>query len=120
MEDMVHGMFRMNWSIREWEEVRRGDMFYMMRVGDDKAGIVFNGQFISDPYPSDDWAGSKKRRMYVDMICCCAAEPGAAPHISLQKLQDAIPEVEWGKGGSGVLLTDDVMAKLDKLWEEEN
>ena len=53
---MVHGMFRLNWSINEWEEARRGDIFYMMRVGDDKAGIVFNGQFISDPYPGEDWA----------------------------------------------------------------
>ncbi len=69
VEDMIHGsMFRMNWSIHEWEEARRGDIFYMMRVGDDKAGIVFNGLFISDPYPSDDWAGSTKRRMYVDMV----------------------------------------------------
>lgn len=56
VENMVHGMFRMNWSIREWEEARRGDLFFMMRTGDDKAGIVFTGQFISDPYPGDDWA----------------------------------------------------------------
>ena len=26
-------------------------MFYMMRVGDDKAGIMFSGQFLTDPYP---------------------------------------------------------------------
>mgnify|MGYP002627247982 FL=1 len=58
VENMVHGMFRMNWSIREWEEARRGDLFFMMRTGDDKAGIVFTGQFISDPYPGEDWAGS--------------------------------------------------------------
>jgi len=56
VENMVHGMFRMNWSIYEWEEARRGDLFFMMRTGDDKAGIVFTGQFISDPYPGDDWA----------------------------------------------------------------
>ena len=54
VENMVHGMFRMNWSIYEWEEARIGDLFYMIRVGDDKAGIVFSGQFISDPYPADD------------------------------------------------------------------
>ena len=39
MKNQVHGMFRLNWSINEWEEARRGDIFYMMRVGDDKAGI---------------------------------------------------------------------------------
>lgn len=35
VENRMHGMFRMNWSIHEWEEARRGDFFYMLRVGDD-------------------------------------------------------------------------------------
>lgn len=117
--NMVHGMFRMNWSIYEWEEARRGDMFFMMRVGDDKAGIVFLGQFITDPYPSDDWAGSTKRRMYVDMVCMNPVEPGAKPRISLEKLQNAIPEFEWSKGHSGALLSDEVFTKLEELLEEE-
>ena len=73
-----------------WEEARRGDMFYMMRVGDDKAGIVFSGQFVTDPYPADDWGGSTKRRMYVDMVCMNAAEPDAAPLITLEELQKTI------------------------------
>ena len=60
MENRVHGMFRLDWSIYEWQEARRGDFFYMMRTGDDKAGIVFRGQFLSDPYPDDDWAGGTK------------------------------------------------------------
>ena len=43
VENLQDGKFRLNWSIYEWEEARRGDMFYMLRVGDDKAGIAFNG-----------------------------------------------------------------------------
>ena len=46
--NMTNGMFRINWSIYDWEEARRGDFFHMMRVGDDKAGIVFSGQFLSE------------------------------------------------------------------------
>jgi hypothetical protein len=111
---MVHGMFRINWSIYDWQEARRGDFFYMMRTGDDKAGIVFSGQFITDPYPSDDWAGSNKRRMYVDMICMNASED-SIPLISIEKLQESIPSIEWGKGHSGEILSDeatDIIAKL--------
>lgn len=119
VNNMVHGMFRMNWSIYEWEEARRGDMFFMMRVGDDKAGIVFLGQFITDPYPGDDWAGSTKRRMYVDMVCMNPVEPGAKPRISLEKLQESIPTVDWSKGHSGVLLSEEVVTTLDILCEEE-
>ena len=118
MENRVHGMFRMNWSIYDWQEARRGDFFYMMRTGDDKAGIVFCGQFLSDPYPADDWAGSTKRRMYVDMVCY-DAESGATPHLSLEKLQSTIPTIEWQKGHSGELLSDEITAQLDKMWGEE-
>ena len=117
LENQVHGMFRLNWSIHEWEEARRGDLFYMMRTGDDKAGIVFNGHFISDPYPDEDWAGSTKRRMYVDMVCINPVEPEAVPSLSLEKLQAAIPEIDWSKGHSGVLLSDDVAERLNELWE---
>ena len=110
----------MNWSIYEWEEARRGDCFYMMRVGDEKAGILFNGQFLSDPYPSDDWAGSTKRRMYVDMICRNPVEPGEVPSVSLDKLKEAIPSYDWPKGHSGALLPNDIAEKLLELWNEDD
>ena len=117
--DMIHGMFRMSWSINEWEEARRGDLFYMMRVGDDKAGIVFDGQFLSDPYPEDDWAGSTKRRMYVDMVCLEYGEIGTEPYVPLKKLQKSIPNYEWAEGHSGVLLSNEVADKLVDLCRKE-
>ena len=119
LENRIHGMFRMNWSIHEWEEARRGDWFYMMRTGDDKAGIVFCGQFVSDPYPADDWAGSTKRRMYVDIVCMNPVESGAKPDVSLERLQKEMPSFEWAKGHSGELLPDEIEEKLDEIWEEE-
>jgi len=112
MENRVHGMFRLNWSIYEWQEARRGDFFYMMRTGDDKAGIVFCGQLLSDPYPGDDWAGSTKRRMYVDMVCY-NGEPGAVPFITQEKLQAIAPAIDWSKGHSGELLPEEVVAQVE-------
>ena len=117
--NLVHGMFRMNWSIYEWQEARRGDQFYMLRTGDYKAGIVFGGQFISDPYPSEDWAGSTKRRMYVDMICMDPTDPREKPRISLDRLKKDIPEYDWSKGHSGALLPEDVVKKLEIIDDEE-
>ena len=119
VENLEHGMFRINWSIYEWEEARRGDSFYMLRTGDYKAGIVFYGQFISNPYLSEDWAGSTKRRMYVDMICMDPIDPRERPRISLEKLKKEIPGFDWSKGHSGALLSEDVVKKLDKLDDEE-
>ena len=117
--NMNHDMFRLNWSIYDWQEARRGDLFYMMRVGDDKAGIVFTGMFITDPYPADDWAGSTKRRIYVDMVCFSPSKPGAKPRISLQQLESTIPSVGWAKGHSGELLSEDVVKQLEPLWDKK-
>ena len=114
--NMKNGMFFMDWSIREWEEACRGDFFYMMRVGDDKAGIVFNGQFLSDPYVGDDWGGSPKRRLYVDMVCMNPVKPGTEPLLSLNTLQKTLPQIDWANGPSGVLLPKELEGALDSLW----
>ena len=119
LDNMVNGMFRLNWSIYDWQEARRGDMIYMMRVGDDKAGIVFMGMLITDPYPADDWAGSTKRRMYVDMVCFSPSKLRIKPRLSLQQLESAIPSMEWAQGHSGVLLSEDVVKQLELLWDKE-
>ena len=44
---------------------------------------------------------------------------GQSPCDTLEKLQEAIPEFEWTKGHSGVLLTEEVVTKLDEMCEEE-
>lgn len=116
---MVHGMFRKNWSIYEWEEARRGDMFYMLRVGDGKAGIAFSGLIVSDPYVMDDWAGSSKRRLYVDLVCMNAIAPDEKPIVSLEMLQTSIPEFNWAKGHSGILLPDNVAEKIVGLMDKD-
>ena len=118
-ENAEDGKFFLDWSIFEWEEARRGDMFFMLRVGDDKAGIAFNGYFLSDPYTGDDWKGSTKRRCYVDMVCQNLVEPDEKPFLSLKMLQEAIPEYNWEKGHSGELLPEDVCEKLYELWSKE-
>ena len=116
--NMRQGKFRLNWSLYEWQKARRGDLFYMMRVGDDKSGIVFNGMFTSDPYPGDDWGGSSRRSMYVDLVCMNPVEAGQTPALSLDKLKAALPAVNWASGHSGVLLPDDVTERLDELWQD--
>lgn len=55
------GFSGMNWSVYEWEKAHKGDHYYMLRTGDDKAGIVFRGVFTSDPYPGEDWVGNGKK-----------------------------------------------------------
>lgn len=109
--------FRMDWSIYDWEEAHNGDRYYMVRVGEGNTGIVFLGEFLSEPYEGDDWAGKGKKRHYVDIDCMYATHPDERPLLTIEQLQAALPDIDWTKGHSGELLTDEQADILDSLWD---
>ncbi len=117
--DDYDGEFDMNWSIYEYENAYEGDRYYMIRVGEGETGIVWRGVFTSDPYKSHDWAGTSRQRYYVDIECMDATHPDRRPHITIPQLQAAIPGIDWNRGHSGVLLTDEQARKLDELWNNK-
>ena len=110
------GFSGMNWSVYEWEKAHKGDHYYMLRAGDDKAGIVFRGVFTSDPYPGEDWAGNGKKRYYMDMDCydCVPADEQSA--IGIEELEKAVPGIDWRRGHSGELLSSEDADRLNELW----
>jgi len=110
--------FGLNWSVYEWEHAEQDDYFYMLRTGDDKAGIVFRGFFTSDPFEADDWAGKGKKRHYMDLFCDEFSQPDEPPLIPLEELEKHIPEVDWRNGHSGEMLSDNAADILDMLLRE--
>lgn len=112
--------FHFNWSVYEWEDAHKGDRYYMLRTGDENAGIVFRGIFTSNPYPGEDWAGKGKQRYYMDMDCYDCVPADKKPPISIELLEKVIPEIDWRKGHSGQLLTKEVADKLNELWNTFN
>lgn len=105
--------------IYEWEKAKKGDCFYMERLGDEGRGIVFRGQFTSDPYLGEDWAGTSKKRYYVDIDCFDASPADGQPHITVEELKSILPEINWDKGHSGQLLTEGQAQKLEELWDSK-
>ena len=106
----------LNWSIWDYEHVGYGDRFVLVRVGDEKAGIVMEGFVSSDCYEDDDWAGSDRKRYYADLVPMTAYNPemGAAyPGASL--LQEHISDFDWNGGHSGRILTDRQSKALEEL-----
>lgn len=108
--------FCMGWSIFEWRKAREGDRYYMLRVGEGDTGLMFRGEFLSPPYEDEDWAGRGIPRHYVDINCLEPVSPDSKPHVTTAMLQEAMPEVEWNKGHSGVLLSLAQAKTLDRLW----
>ncbi len=120
--------FAMDWSIHEWQDAKLGDFFFMVRVGkeseaDGTAGVVFRGEIVTPPYLAPDWnegKSSRPFRHYVDISCRHCAPVDGKPCISLAQLNEAIPEIDWGRGHSGVLLSPDAAARLAELWSKLN
>ena len=95
-----------NWSIYEWENAHEDDQHIMVRVGDGPNGVVYLGRFCSEPYEEDDWAGTEKKRHYVDISIEHPGDPDE-PFITIEMLEAALPEIEWRRGHSGQRLTDE-------------
>ena len=110
--------FAFDWSIYEWEDAHEGDLFYMLRTGDDKPGIVWHGVFTSAPYAGEDWAGQGKKRYYMDMDCYDCIPAGEQSPVTIEKLEQAIPNIDWRKGHSGELLSPEDAEKLNEMWNE--
>ncbi len=109
--------FCFNWSVYEWEEAHLGDRFFMLRTGDDHAGIVFRGVFTSEPYTGDDWAGKGYQRHYMEMNCYDCVPAHQKPSIDIEVLEHDIPGIDWRRGHSGQLLSDEEAERLEKLWK---
>lgn len=95
-----------NWSLYEWEDACIGDEYIMVRVGDGPNGVVWHGDFESWPYLDKDWAGTDKKRHYVDLTIEDVCDPDH-PAVTIEQLEAAIPEINWRKGHSGELMTDE-------------
>ena len=110
------GFSGMNWSVYEWEKAHKGDHYYMLRTGDDKAGIVFRGVFTSDPYPGEDWAGNGKQSYYMDMDCYDCVPADVQSPICIEELEKVVPGIDWRRGHSGELLSSEDADRLNELW----
>lgn len=117
--DRFDGYWLMDWSIYEYENLRVGDRYFMVREGDGvNPGIYFCGVFTSEAYPSKDWRGTSRVRYYADMEVWNARPLEQGPWIPTSVLEEAIPAINWRIGHAGELITDEQAKELERLWVE--
>lgn len=108
-----------NWDVLEHEKAEEGDRFYFVKVGYDKpTGIVGSGYFISEPYEDEDWSGQGRKVFYMDIEWETIIKPTSDKLLKTEVLAEAIPEIVWTKGRSGVMVDPEIADKLDELWEK--
>ena len=54
----------------------------------------------------------------MDFLPDVAINPDALPILSCKELANAIPDFEWDKGHSGLVLTDEQAEKLEQVWAD--
>lgn len=106
-----------NWAVWENDKADYGDRCFMMKVGDETPGIVFEGNLASFPYHNDDWAGRGRNVCYcdIDLGFMCQSDK---PLLTQDQLEEAIPGFCWSGGHSGRYLTDEEGEKLELMWQE--
>ena len=116
--DMVTGYTPdYNWSVWDHDLIHEGDRFFWVKVGMyGQTGIVSSGTITSEPYRDEDWSGKGRETYYVDFIPDVVINPDTLPILSCAELEKAIPDFEWSKGHSGLVLNDDQAQKLEQLW----
>ena len=94
-----------NWSVWDYENVKEGDRFFMVKVGPGTNGIVMSGVFSSEPYQDEDWSGKGRKVFYMDMQINEMIHPDRCPIITSEKLAAEIPDFNWTGGHSGQILS---------------
>jgi hypothetical protein len=109
---------KLNWSVWDYEHVKPGDTFYMLRVGEGNIGIVMKGVFESRAKRGEDWSGKGRTTFYCDLYINFIVDSETMPIITADRLERDIPDFDWRRGHSGVMLTEEQADKLDRLFND--
>lgn len=107
-----------DWSVHDWQKARKGDRFFMLRVGGGNTGVFAAGRFTSDPFLGDDWSGKGREVHYMTMEFETVFHPERAEIITTEELRAELPEIDWSGGHSGVMLDAESAERLELMWRD--
>jgi hypothetical protein len=120
MEDWSKGYWDcdFDWSVYEWQKARKGDRFFMARVGEGNTGVFAAGRFTSNPIKGDDWAGKGRDVYYMQMEFEAVFHPERTDIVPTSELMLELPAIDWQKGHSGELVDNETADKLELMWRD--
>lgn len=102
----------MNWNIYDYKDVQAGDLFFMAQVGCEVNGIVWGGYITDVPYKMYDDNGIQMGAYWVDVEYLFMQRIEKKHLLTSDRLSKIAPEIDWTKGHSGILLSEDAAEKL--------
>ncbi len=105
------------WSTGVTKKIRKGDRFFLMRLGLEPKGIFASGYVLSEaPFEGEHWASDIKDALYVDIVYDRMALPGGTLALSQKKLQEIEPNFLWTPQASGQTIPEEVAKDVEKAW----
>lgn len=102
------------WKLDQWQGIRSGDNFLMVKTGDGNRGIVMRGFFLSAPHPR---RGGRSDVLYVDLRPTFMIHPDHPKGIlPIDLLMHTMPGFRWDEDTSGRELPECCVRELEPLW----
>lgn len=108
-----------NWSIREYENLAKDDMFILQQVGTDNDGIAMIGKFKDACYEEESWREDGTTIHYADMWIMDAFDCDNENPLPAKRYEKLFPEIKWHGGHSGVVVEEDLDDKLITTIEKD-
>ena len=110
---------KLDWTVWEWETVMHRDLFVMMQVGQEVSGIVWGGFLGGHPYQYEKEDGTLTSAHFFETTVNFMHRIEKTGILTADRLQAAIPEVDWLHGHSGELISVESAEKLGMFLVDE-
>jgi len=117
----TEGFFIDYWSCGRTKKIKRGDRFYLMKLGYKikNKGLIASGIILSEPYELLHWneeqAKQGKTALRVDILFEVISD---IPIIKDDELLKKFQEFNWFSQSSGIHIPDDIAESIDNVWIE--
>jgi 5-methylcytosine-specific restriction protein A len=105
--------YDMYWSCGNTKKIAIGDIFFLVRLGEDPKGIIGCGYVSSTPYELPHWDETKaeegKTALRTDLLFKALAD---VPIISINTLQQRYPTYNWTPQGGGQTIPEQISGEL--------
>lgn len=109
----------LSWNVWDWKEVSHRDLFVMVQVGQEINGIVCSGFLGGFPFQYEKEDGKLSKEHFFELTVEFMQRIDSTKVLTIDKLEKAIPNVDWLHGHSGELLSVEDAEKLGLLMVNE-
>lgn len=105
--------YDMYWSCGNTKKMQVGDVFFLMRLGEEPKGLIGCGYISSFPYPLPHWDSAKraqgKTALRTDLLFKALSDQ---PIVPLSALQRRYPAYKWTPEAGGLTVPEAISSEL--------